>query len=348
MAPHVGSFVPTVSVLGVGRRPVATSGCRRKAVLTRNAGAPNFTTMSRSTRRFPVRTVAALLLALALPPSFAQSTRPAPGQAGADGVTLGPPSRATSLASAREVETRATTEYRKVLQEAASKRALAPADHPQLKRLRGIADRLIPHAARFNERARDWKWEVNLIGSSQINAWCMPGGKIAFYTGILDTLKLTDDEIATVMGHEIAHALREHGRERVGQARIAQGVTMGASIASQMLGFGDLGGYLASGAAQLTMLKFGRDDETEADLVGMDVAARAGYDPRAGVVLWQKMAAASKGQPPQWLSTHPNHGTRIDEIRRNLEKVMPVYARAVGKPVSALGPYRSNVGDPVP
>ena len=261
-----------------------------------------------------------------------------------DGVAVGPPSRLSALASAESVEALALNQYRELLDKAAAAKALAPAGHPQVQRLRRIADRLIPHAVRFNERAVHWKWEVNLIGSKQVNAFCMPGGKIAFYSGIIDTLKLTDDEIAIVMGHEIAHALREHGRERVGKARLAQGLTIGASILSQLFGYGDLGGQLASGAAQLTMLKFGRDDEVEADLVGMDIAARAGFDPRAGIVLWEKMAAATKGQPPEWLSTHPSHETRIEEIRRNLQPTLPVYARTRGTSAAALPPYRSNNG----
>ena len=264
-----------------------------------------------------------------------------------EGVDVGEKSRMASLVPAEQLEREAAADYAKMMREAAAQRALAPDDHPQLKRLRRIAADIIPHATRFNPRAAQWKWEVNLIGSKQINAFCMPGGKIGFFTGIIDNLKLTDDEIAIVMGHEIAHALREHGRERVGKARAAQALTVGASVLSQLMGYGDLGGYLASGAAQLTMLKFGRDDETEADLVGMDLAARAGYDPRAGVVLWQKMSAASKGQPPQWLSTHPSHDTRIAEIRQNLKDVMPLYARARGTTVDALPPYRSNAGEPV-
>jgi predicted Zn-dependent protease len=176
----------------------------------------------------------------------------------------------------------------------------------------------------------------------------MPGGKIAFFTGILTSLQLTDDEVAIVMGHEIAHALQEHGRERVGKMRIAQVGTVIAAIGGALLGFGDLGGQVASGAAQLTMLKYGRDDETEADLVGLDLAARAGFDPRAGIVVWQKMAAVAKGQPPQWLSSHPSHGTRIAEITRSLDRSMPLYARARNVPLAGIEPYRSNVGKPIP
>jgi predicted Zn-dependent protease len=177
---------------------------------------------------------------------------------------------------------------------------------------------------RWNARAANWRWEVNLIGSQQVNAFCMPGGKIAFYSGILDKLKLTDDEVATVIGHEMAHALREHARERMGK-NAATGI--GASLLSQVLGLGELGQTVTRYGAQLLTLQFSRSDESEADLVGMELAARAGYDPRAGVSLWQKMAAAAKGAPPQWLSTHPAGSTRIADIEANLPRVMPLYGR---------------------
>jgi predicted Zn-dependent protease len=282
-------------------------------------------------------------LAVLAPPAGAQ-----PAADTADGAVIARKSRAVGLASAEDVEKSAGLQYAQLTRQAGAQGALAPADHPQVIRLRAIAERLIRESARYNERASKWKWEVNLIGSKQINAFCMPGGKIAFFSGILTTLQLTDDEVAIVMGHEIAHALQEHGRERVGKMRIAQVGTVIAAIGGALLGFGDLGGQVASGAAQLTMLKYGRDDETEADLVGLDLAARAGFDPRAGIVVWQKMAAVAKGQPPQWLSSHPSHGTRVTEITRNLDRTMPLYARARGIPLNAIEPYRSNAGKPIP
>jgi len=292
-------------------------------------------------------TLSRRLAAAALAASLALALPAATGASGRDGVDVGERSRVANLVSAERIERDAAGQYRELLRQAASRGALAPADDPQLRRLRAIAGRLIPHATRFNERAPQWTWEVNLIRSKNVNAFCMPGGKIAFFSGILDALRLTDDEIATVIGHEIAHALREHGRERAAKSTIAQGVTIGATLLSHLLGYGDIGGHLASAGAQLTLLGFSRGDETEADLVGMELAARAGFDPRAGVVLWQKMAAASKRQPQQWLSTHPSHATRVEEIRRNLERTMPLYARAIGRSVESLAPYRSNFGEPV-
>ena len=257
-------------------------------------------------------------------------------------------SRTISLASAAEIERQAAVQYDQLKRQAAAQGALAPDDNRQLIRLRAIARRLIAQSARYNDRAAQWQWEVNLIGSRQVNAFCMPGGKIAVFTGLIDQLKLTDDELAIIVGHEIAHALQEHGRERVGKQRLAQIGTVIASIGGALLGFGDLGGQVASGAAQLTLLKYGRDDETEADVIGLDLAARAAFDPRAGLVVWQKMAAVAKGQPPQWLSSHPSHATRIAEIGQELKRAMPLYARAIGKPIDQLPPYASNVGEPVP
>jgi len=264
----------------------------------------------------------ALALVLAASPAAMSLAR--------EGVEVGQNSAFSRLVPAAELEQSATRQYAQLQQQAASKGALAPDNHPQVQRLRAIAQRLIPHSLEWNPRAKDWKWEVNLIGSKQINAFCMPGGKIAFFSGILDQLKLTDDEVAMVMGHEIAHALREHARERIGKGLATQGAArIGGAVVAGIFGLDPhLTDAVARGGANLLTLKFGREDESEADLVGMEIAARAGYDPRAGVTLWRKMGAAAKGAPPQWLSTHPSGKTRIEDIEKNLPKVMPLYERA--------------------
>lgn len=247
-----------------------------------------------------------------------------------EGVEVGERSAFADLIGAEQVEQQATLQYQQTLKYAAEHRALAPADNAQVRRLRAIAQKIIPFAGEWNERARQWKWEVNLVGSNQINAFCMPGGKIVFYTGILKTLELTDDEVAMVMGHEIAHALREHARERMGKSTVTSGAArLGGALLSGWLGIDSrITDSVAQTGANLLTLKFGREDESEADLVGMELAARAGFDPRAGVSLWQKMSAASKGAPPQWLSTHPSSNVRIGEIEANLPKVIPLYERA--------------------
>ena len=251
-----------------------------------------------------------------------------------EGVEVGPPSALTQLVSAEQVERAATGQYASMLSQAGQQRAVGPADHPQVRRLRYIAERIIPFTYEWNPRARSWRWEVNLIGSKQINAFCMPGGKIAFYYGILDRLKLVDDEVAMVMGHEMTHALREHAREQMGKNMATRGaIEIGAAI----FGLGSGGRLLADMGGQLLTLRFGRADETEADLVGMELAARSGYDPRAGISLWEKMATASRNSSVELLSTHPSGPTRISGIRANLPKVMGLYERAP-KPAERFGP----------
>jgi predicted Zn-dependent protease len=267
-----------------------------------------------------------------------------------DGVKLDKMSPLRNLVPESQLETAAVQQYASIKQQARQHGALAPDDHPQTERLRSIAKRLIPHATRWNERAAKWNWEINLIGSKEVNAFCMPGGKIAFFSGLLSSLKLTDDEIAIVMGHEIAHALREHGRERAAKSGLA---SAGAKIAGIGLSaiFGidpNLSTAATGGIANLTMLKFSRDDETEADVVGLDIVARAGYDPRAGIALWQKMATVSKNAPPQWFSSHPAGKSRIAELRKRLPEVMPIYAKVKGKSISELPPYESNVAGIAP
>ncbi|QRJ63499.1 M48 family metallopeptidase [Azospira restricta] len=242
----------------------------------------------------------------------------------AEGVDVGNPSMLRNLVPAEQLERASAQQYRDLLREAAAKKALAPDGHPQLERIRRIGTRLVQHAARFNPRAGKWQWEINLIGSKQINAFCMPGGKIAVYTGLVDGLKLTDDEIAVVVGHEIAHALREHARARMVKSGLTQ---LGAIVAGELLGGGRYTDVFQFGGDMLT-LKFSRNDETDADLVGLELTARAGYDPRAGITLWQKMSAASKGEPFAWFSTHPSGPNRIKEIERQLPQVMPLYERA--------------------
>ena len=245
-----------------------------------------------------------------------------------EGVDVGRTSSFTKLVPAEQVENGAAQQYQQMLRQAAQKKELAPDDNPQVRRLRAIAQKILPHAAKWNPRAEKWRWEVNLIASKQINAFCMPGGKIAFYTGIIDILKLTDDEVAMVMGHEVAHALREHARERMGKQAATN---IGANVLSSVLGLGNAGNAVLGASANLLTLKFSRDDETEADTVGLELAARAGYDPRAGITLWRKMQQASKGAPPQWFSTHPASDSRIKEIEKQLPAVMPLYYRASGK-----------------
>jgi len=241
-------------------------------------------------------------------------------------VDVGKASSLRKLVPADELEAAAAQQYAQLLAEARAQKALAPEGTPQLQRLRGIAQRIIPHTAQWNSRASQWKWEVNLIGSKQINAFCMPGGKIAFYVGIIEQLKLSDDEAAMVMGHEMAHALREHARARMAKSTATN---VGASLLSQVLGFGQLGQTLTSYGAQLINLRFSREDESEADLVGLELAARSGFDPQAAATLWRKMAAVSGGSNgTAFFSTHPSGPDRIRELETNAPKVQGLYEQS--------------------
>ncbi|WP_230408155.1 M48 family metallopeptidase [Undibacterium baiyunense] len=261
-----------------------------------------------------------------------------------EGVNVGKMSIMRKIVPSGALEGQAAQQYMQTMQTAQQKRELAPDNHPQVIRLRAIAKKMIPFALPWNPRAKEWKWEVNLIASTQINAYCMPGGKIAFYTGILDTLKLTDDEVAMIMGHEIAHALREHGAERAGKSMAMSGAAKLLGIFAESKGYdGNMVAGIAGTAGNVAMLKFSREDETEGDIVGMDLAARSGFDPRAGVTLWQKMGLVNQKAPPKWLSTHPAGEDRIKEIRKHFPEVMPLYARAKGVSLANLPPYRSNV-----
>lgn len=245
-------------------------------------------------------------------------------------VDVGEASQMRKLVPAQVLEDSAAQQYRQVLAQARAKGALAPDNYPPLQRLRAMANKLIPFAAPWNPRATQWRWEVNLIASKQINAWCMPGGKIAFYTGILDQLKLSDDEAAMIMGHEMAHALREHARERLAKN---QATNLGLRLGAQLLGLGNVGDAAASLGAQFFSLKFSRDDEAEADLVGLEIAARGAYRPEASVSLWQKMTSASGGansggQLTDFLSTHPSGPQRIRQLQANVPKVQGLYDKA--------------------
>jgi Zn-dependent protease with chaperone function len=252
--------------------------------------------------------------------SAAAASLPAPAQ-----VEVGQSSSLRKLVPAAELEGAAQQQYGQMMAEARKKKALAPDSDPQLQRLRRMANRLIPHTAPWNSRARGWQWEVNLIASDEVNAFCMPGGKIAFYTGILDKLKLDDDEAAMIMGHEMAHALREHARERLAKT---QATGAGLSILSSLLGLGQLGDVAANLGTQLLSLKFSREDETEADLVGLELAARSAYKPQASVSLWEKMTAQNGKGGPAFLSTHPSGPNRIRELQANVPKVQALYEAA--------------------
>ncbi|MBD9403057.1 M48 family metallopeptidase [Comamonas sp. CMM02] len=242
-------------------------------------------------------------------------------------VQVGEASRLRHLIPAQELEAAAEQQYAELIEQAKAKGVLVAASNAQSQRLQRIANALIPHTYAWNERAQQWRWAVALIRSDDVNAFCMPGGKIAFFTGIIDKLKLTDDEIAMIMGHEMAHALREHSREQLAKN---SATSIGISLGAQLLGLGDMGNYAARLGGQLLSLRFSRNDESDADLVGLEIAARAGYNPNASVTLWQKMgnATGSSANGLAFLSTHPSGPERIRELQRNVPRVQALYQAA--------------------
>lgn len=239
-------------------------------------------------------------------------------QSGTVGVTR----KQSMLVSADQVNQAATQEYTKILAQARQAGKLNR--NPQeVQRVRTIASRLIGQTAAFRADAPGWKWDANVITDPQVNAWCMPGGKIAVYSGLIEKLQLSDDELAAIMGHEMAHALREHGREQVSR-QMATGLAV--DVASAALGLGEAGSQLASIVADVTFnLPHSRTDETEADRIGVELAARAGYNPHAAVSVWQKMLKVNSGGPPQFLSTHPSPENRLQDLGIYAQRVMPLY-----------------------
>lgn len=230
----------------------------------------------------------------------------------------------SGLVSEQALQQEAAQQYTAMMGQARAQGAL-DSNAAQTQRVRGITQRLISHVGVFRPDASQWNWEVHVVNDSSVNAWCMPGGKMAVYAGLIDTLKPTDDELAAVIGHEMAHALREHSREQVSQ-QMATGI--GLSVLSAVTGMpvaGDLGGELTK---VMFTLPNSRTHETEADRIGVELAARAGYDPRAAVTLWQKMGALSGQRPPEFLSTHPSPDSRMADLRTAADRVMPLYQQA--------------------
>ncbi len=233
-----------------------------------------------------------------------------------------------SLLSPERVHAMASQAYLEALAQARDEQQLNRR-HYEVQRLHRVASRLIAQVDTFRPDARYWEWEVNLIDDPQLNAYCMPGGKIMFYSGIIDTLSLTDDEIAAIMGHEMAHALREHGREAMSQAyalllgELALGVLF--QVDPDLINIGSLVVNYA-----LT-LPNSRTNEAEADLIGLELMARAGYDPEGAISLWQKMSLQAGQSLPEFMSTHPSHDTRISGLKANIARVEPLYRRALNR-----------------
>ena len=241
------------------------------------------------------------------------------------GGVVGVDRKQSMLVSSAEVNQAAAQEYQKVLAQARQQGKL-DRNPQQVQRVRAITRRLVPHTASFRSDAPGWQWEANVITDEQVNAWCMPGGKMVVYSGLIEKLNLTDDELAAIMGHEIAHALREHSREQISQ-QMATGLAV--NVAAAAFGLGDVGSQLAGMVADVTFnLPRSRGAEVEADRIGVELAARSGYNPHAAVSVWEKMLKNTSGGPPQFLSTHPSPENRLADLKVYADRVMPLYQSA--------------------
>jgi predicted Zn-dependent protease len=238
-----------------------------------------------------------------------------------------------------EMQTAAAQSYTTLLKDPSTK-VLNNADATRVKRIgQKIAAAVTQYmnANGYGAQIEGFKWEFNLIDSKEVNAWCMPGGKVAVYSGILPVAK-DDAGLATVMGHEIAHAVAQHSSERASKTAIAQGVgsllgaaTSGRSQAAQtainqVYGLGAQAGYL---------LPNSRTQESEADHLGLIFMSMAGYNPSNAVTFWQRMSASSGSsqKPPEWMSTHPADATRVAQIQKDLPEAQRYYNSTSGKPV---------------
>ena len=230
------------------------------------------------------------------------------------------------LISSDAINAQAAKGFQQLTADARSKKKLNT-DAALTQRVRRIGYDLIAHADVFRPDARNWAWEINVFDSDDINAFCAPGGKIGVYTGIIQKLRLSDDELAAVMGHEIAHALREHSREQASQKTISSLITSTIAAAA-----GVPGELMDAGSQMLVHLPNSRAMELESDVIGLELMARAGYDPRNASSIWKKMQqvnGASKG--PAFLSTHPAGADRIQELDAYVPKVLPLYEAALAQ-----------------
>jgi predicted Zn-dependent protease len=228
------------------------------------------------------------------------------------------------LVPSAQIEQGAAEAYEAELKAARDKGVLNT-DKAQLARVTTIARRIVAATPSFRADATSWNWQFNVQKTKDLNAYCMPGGRIMVYSGLMEALDLSDAELATVLAHEVAHALREHTRERVSRAYGQQLVLSGVAAVT---GVSEGTANLANMVAEVTFqLPFSREQESEADTIGLELMARAGYDPRAAVTLWNKMSAAAATSQPKFLSTHPAPKERIKDIEKNLPRVLPLYAK---------------------
>lgn len=241
------------------------------------------------------------------------------------------------------LEAQAAAEYAEIVRGAAHSNRIYPDTDPRVQRVRAIVDRLQPYSLKWSDRVKHWKWEIAVIQSPDIRMYALPGGKIVVYGGLLDRVKLNENELGVLFAHEIAHAVREHARERLGEQQAGQ---MASGSVPQLFGLADLGVFPLGIGSQLIEMRYGRADETEADVIGGDIASRAGFDPRAALTLWDKLAVATHSERDQgFIYTHPYSAARRQDLMKRLPDMLPLYAKAIGTPLDALPDY-AGIGVP--
>lgn len=232
-----------------------------------------------------------------------------------------------NLANSQQIQQESLQAYKEFLSDSKTKVISSGSDAQRVRTVGARVAAAIDKYLRDNGYASQYNfnWEFNLVQSSEINAWCMPGGKVAVYSGLMPVAK-TDAGLATVLGHEIAHAIARHSEERYSQTLGAQALggvvgaaTGGSEAISQLYGLG----------GQLALLKYNRTQESEADRLGLSFMAMAGYNPQEAVAFWQRMSSAtqSNGAPPEFLSTHPSDASRIAAIQKRLPEAMKYYKK---------------------
>ncbi|WP_106303674.1 M48 family metallopeptidase [Paraburkholderia sp. BL18I3N2] len=357
--------------------PATTSAPTAKPAATAAASPESATSAAQGANNATSAAGAGSAPAAATPPSSPsspQSTPPAPVTARSPAATFSPPAAAKApavpsiaapasasytpntqlryggylvfrnLIPSPMLEAQAADEFSQISYGAEHSNRLYADTDAHVTRVRSIVDKMIPYSLKWNERAKNWKWDVAVVRSPDIRMYCLPGGKIVVYGGVLDRARLNDNELGMLIGHEIAHALREHARERLGQLQASQLDSSGTI--PQLFGLADLGAAPLGIGSRLLEMKYENTDETEADVIGSDIASRAGFDPRAAVTLWDKLAQATRGNRDQgFIYVHPYTPARRQDIIKRLPDMLPLYAKAIGKTVDALPDY-AGMGRP--
>ncbi|WP_259460961.1 M48 family metallopeptidase [Paraburkholderia sp. BL23I1N1] len=322
----------------------ATSAVAGAASATNAGSAPAAATPPASTQPPPVPVTAKAPAATSTP--AATTNIPAPPTYSAPNTQLhyGGYLVFRNLIPSPMLEAQAAEEFNQIVYGADHANRLYGDTDAHVTRVRSIVDKLIPYSLKWNERAKNWKWDVAVVRSPDIRMYCLPGGKIVVYSGLLDRARLNDNELGMLIGHEIAHALREHARERLGELQASQLDSSGTI--PQLFGLADLGVAPLGIGSRLLEMKYESTDETEADVIGSDIASRAGFDPRAAVTLWDKLATATRSNREQgYIYVHPYTPARRQDIIKRLPDMLPLYAKAIGKSVDALPDY-AGIGRP--